>query len=41
VRSRETPARARKAVGLAWGAQAVVTIVSWLTVNAWFATLLR
>jgi len=37
----ERAARARRAVLVAWGLQAAVSIASWLVVNGWFATLLR
>jgi len=40
VRSGEGSTRARRAVLVAWGIQAAVTIAGWFAVNAWFATLL-
>lgn len=33
--------RARRAVLVAWGVQAAVSILSWLAVNGWFASLIR
>lgn len=39
-RTGEPAIRARRAIVAAWGIQAAVTLVSWIAVNAWFASLL-